>query len=60
MPEMIGAVISVYSGREFVPIEIKFNMIGRYFGEFALTYKPTSHGKPGVGATKGSSNIEKK
>lgn len=26
----------------------------RYLGEFALTYKPTRHGKPGVGATKGS------
>lgn len=26
----------------------------RYLGEFSLTYKPTRHGKPGVGATKGS------
>lgn len=31
----------------------KFNLI-RYLGEFALSYKATSHGKPGVGATKGS------
>lgn len=44
-------------------VEIKFDMIGRYnkfininryLGEFALTYRPTRHGKPGVGATKGS------
>jgi ribosomal protein S19 len=29
-------------------------MIGRYLGEFAfaMTYKPTRHGRPGVGATK--------
>ena len=26
----------------------------RYLAEFALSYKPTRHGKPGVGATKGS------
>jgi len=29
-------------------------MIGKYLGEFAMTYKPTRHGKPGIGATKGS------
>ena len=57
---MVGGVASVYSGREFVPIEVRFHMIGRYLGEFALTYKPTSHGKPGVGATKGSSHVDKK
>ena len=31
-------------------------MIGRYLGEFALSYKPTRHGKAGVGATKGSAH----
>lgn len=30
----------------------------RYLGEFALSYKPTRHGKPGVGATKGSSHTD--
>ena len=29
-------------------------MIGCYLGEFAMSYKPTCHGRPGVGATKGS------
>jgi small subunit ribosomal protein S15e len=31
-------------------------MIGRYLGEFSLSYKPTRHGKAGVGATKGSAH----
>lgn len=31
-------------------------MIGRYLGEFSLTYKHTRHGKAGVGATKGSAH----
>jgi small subunit ribosomal protein S15e len=31
-------------------------MIGRYLGEFSLTYKPCRHGKAGVGATKGSAH----
>jgi len=60
MPEMVGAIVSVYSGREFCPVDIRFDMIGRYLGEFALSYRPTSHGKPGVGATKGSQHVEKK
>ena len=31
-------------------------MIGYYLGEFAMSYKKVSHGKPGVGATAGSKN----
>mmetsp|Transcript_139452 Transcript_139452/g.197411 ORF Transcript_139452/g.197411 Transcript_139452/m.197411 type:complete len:135 (-) Transcript_139452:230-634(-) len=48
LPEMVGNVIGIYSGKEFVNVEVKFDMIGQYFGEFALTYKPLSHGKPGL------------
>ena len=29
-------------------------MIGSYLGEYALSYNPTRHGKPGLGASKGS------
>merc|ERR1711959_135003 len=60
VPEMVGAVVAIYNGKEFMPIEMKFNMIGRYLGEFAMSYKPTRHGKPGVGATKGSCHTDKK
>lgn len=60
MPEMIGNMVGVYNGKAFTPVEIKFDMIGRYLGEFAITYKPTRHGRPGVGATKGSQHTDKK
>jgi small subunit ribosomal protein S15e len=29
-------------------------MVGFYLGEFSITYKPVSHGKPGIGATHSS------
>ena len=53
---MVGNVVGVYSGKVFAAVEVKFDMIGRYLGEFALSYKPTRHGKAGVGATKGSAH----
>ena len=27
-------------------------MVGHYLGEFSITYKPVSHGRAGIGATK--------
>lgn len=35
-------------------VEVKPEMIGHYLGEFALTYKPVKHGRPGIGATHSS------
>jgi small subunit ribosomal protein S15e len=29
-------------------------MIGHYLGEFSICYKPTLHGRPGLGATHSS------
>ena len=29
-------------------------MVGTYLGEYALSYNPTRHGRPGLGASKGS------
>ncbi len=51
---MIGGVLAIYSGKEFLNVEIKFDMIGKYLAELSITYKRTRPGKPGVGATKGS------
>ena len=56
MPEMVGNFVAVHNGKAFNIVEIKFDMIGRYLGEFSLTYKHTKHGKAGVGATKGSTH----
>ncbi|MEM3715995.1 MAG: 30S ribosomal protein S19 [Candidatus Bathyarchaeia archaeon] len=54
LPEMIGLTIHVHNGKEFVPVEIKPEMIGRYLGEFAITNKPVKHGTPGIGASRSS------
>ena len=60
MPEMVGNNVGVYSGKTFTNVEIKFDMIGRYLGEMSITYRPTRHGKAGVGATKGSAHTSLK
>ena len=57
LPEMVGLTIHVYNGKEFVPIEIKPEMIGHYLGEFAITCKPVKHGAPGIGASRSSMYI---
>ena len=55
---MVGGVVAIHCGNAFNNVEIKFDMIGHYLGEFSMSYKPTKHGRPGVGATKGSSHTE--
>ncbi|AFZ80682.1 40S ribosomal protein S15, putative [Theileria equi strain WA] len=54
IPEMIGSIVGVYNGKQFINVEIKPEMIGYYLGEFSITYKPVRHGKPGIGATHSS------
>ncbi|MEM2968036.1 MAG: 30S ribosomal protein S19 [Candidatus Bathyarchaeia archaeon] len=54
LPEMIGAKILVHNGKEFLPVEIRPEMIGHYLGEFAITNKPVKHGTPGIGASRSS------
>eukprot|EP00210_Caulerpa_lentillifera_P005181 g4953.t1 len=54
VPEMIGSVIGVHNGKTFNQVEIKPEMIGHYLGEFAISYKPVKHGRPGIGATHSS------
>ncbi|KAF5100052.1 hypothetical protein D0Z03_000887 [Geotrichum reessii] len=51
VPEMIGSVLGVYNGKAFNQVEIKPEMVGHYLGEFAITYTPTRHGRPGIGGT---------
>jgi small subunit ribosomal protein S15e len=54
VPEMVGCVVGIHSGKTYNQVEIKAEMIGHYMGEFSLTYKPTKHGRPGIGATHSS------
>ena len=49
LPQMVGGVVGVYNGKEYVTVEIKPEMIGKYLGEFSITYRPVNHGKAGTG-----------
>ena len=57
LPEMVGVKVGVYNGKEYKPVEVKFEMIGHRLGEFALTRQRVIHSAPGVGATRGSKHI---
>jgi len=54
LPYMLGLTIHVHSGKEFVPVPVKPEMIGHYIGEFVITNKRVSHGTPGIGASRSS------
>ena len=54
LPYMVGVTVNVFSGKEFVPVGIKSEMIGHYLGEYVITNKRVSHGAPGVGASRSS------
>ncbi|MDO8556690.1 MAG: 30S ribosomal protein S19 [Nanoarchaeota archaeon] len=59
IPEMLGLMIHVYSGKGFVPVEIMPDMLGHYLGEFALTRNRVTHSAPGIGATRSSAGVKK-
>jgi small subunit ribosomal protein S15e len=54
LPEMVGSQLAVYNGKVFNLVEIKVDMVGYYLAEFSLSYRPVSHGRPGLGGTKDS------
>ena len=55
IPEMLGLLVHVHSGKVFVPVEILPDMLGHYLGEFTLNRTRVTHSAPGIGATKSSS-----
>lgn len=57
LPEMVGMLIKVHRGKEFMPVAIEKDMIGHYLGEFVLTRKKVQHSAPGIGATKSSASL---
>ena len=54
LPTMVGLTIGVHNGREFVPLAVKAEMVGRYLGEYVITNKKVVHGTPGIGASRSS------
>ncbi len=57
LPEMLGRLIKVHNGREYVPVAIEPEMLGHRLGEFAQTRKKVSHSAPGIGATRSSASL---
>jgi len=56
-PEMVGKIVGVHNGKEFVEVHVQPEMIGMRLGQLALTRKRVSHSGPGVGATRSSSSV---
>ena len=54
IPEMIGKRILIYTGKDWVTLDVTAEMLGHVLGEFAQTRKKVMHSAPGVGATKSS------
>lgn len=54
LPYMVDVTVNVFSGKEFLPVAIRTEMIGHYLGEYIITNKRVSHGAPGVGASRSS------
>jgi small subunit ribosomal protein S19 len=52
LPTMVGLTIGVHNGREFVPLQVKPEMIGRFLGEYVITNKKVVHGTPGIGSSR--------
>ena len=60
LPEMVGVLIKIHNGKEFIPVDITEDMLGHYLGEFALTRKRVQHGAPGIGASRSSAAMSVK
>ena len=42
-PDFVGHTIAVHNGKDFIPVYITEEMVGRKLGEFALTRKFNGH-----------------
>ena len=60
IPQMIGLIIRVHNGKDFVPVKITGEMLGHRFGEFSVTRTKVKHGAAGIGATRSSSSLSVK
>ena len=60
VPRMIGKIIGVHNGKEFVRVVIAEEMLGHRLGEFSMTRKIAKHTTIGGGAKKKTVSSEKK
>jgi small subunit ribosomal protein S19 len=57
LPMMVGKIVAVHTGKEFVEVHIIPEMIGMRLGQLALTRRKVSHSSPGVGSTKSKGSV---
>ena len=57
LPDMLGKLIKVHSGKDWIPVSIELDMLGHRLGEFAQTRRKISHSAPGIGATRSSAAL---
>jgi len=57
IPQMLGAKLGVYNGKEWVTVEITPQKLGHRLGEFAMTRQRIKHSAPGVGASRSSKHV---
>ena len=60
LPQMVGVLLLVHRGKEFVPVKITEEMIGHYLGEFTYNRAKVKHSAPGIGATRSSAAVSVK
>lgn len=44
-PSFVGLTFAVHNGREFIPVYVTEDMVGRKLGEFSMTRKCGGHGE---------------
>ncbi|HSU73075.1 MAG TPA: 30S ribosomal protein S19 [Candidatus Binatia bacterium] len=57
LPAMVGKIIKVHNGKDFMPLTIEKDMLGHRLGEFSISTKKVQHSAPGIGATRSSSAL---
>lgn len=57
LPEMVGAKLGVFTGKDWFQLTVEPQMIGYRVGDFAISVKRVKHSAPGIGASRGSKHI---
>ena len=60
LPIMIGKVIEVHNGKDFVQVHVNEEMLGHRLGELTYNRKRLKHSAPGIGATKSTGSVSVK
>jgi len=54
IPQMLGAKLGVFNGKDWVQVDVTPSTLGHRIGEFAMTRKRVKHSAPGIGASRSS------